>query len=248
METERQTFQSIKRNAVVEDIVEAVRQSLIDGTLSPGQRLPTESELGEQFGVGRNAVREAMKMLSALGAVEVRRGDGTYIVDEPSSTILNPLIFAVLLKTRTTKELYELRLITEVGYCLLAAENATCEDMEIIQTAALDWEAYALSPQPDINRLTQLDLTFHFAILDATHNSLVVTIGRMVEELFLTSIRDALSNKTVPEGGVVGHRRILAALQSRDRDCIHEAVASSLENWGEKLEEKVSSRSDRLVR
>jgi DNA-binding FadR family transcriptional regulator len=120
--------------------------------------------------------------------------------------------------------------------------------MEIIQTAALDWEAYALSPQPDINRLTQLDLTFHFAILDATHNSLVVTIGRMVEELFLTSIRDALSNKTVPEGGVVGHRRILAALQSRDRDCIHEAVASSLANWGEKLGEKVSSRGDGLAR
>ena len=234
----RQSFPSIKHNDFVNDVLESIKQSLLDGSLRPGQRLPTESELVEQFGISRNTIREAIKMLSAIGVVEIRRGDGTYIVDKPSEKMLNPLVFVLLTNSRTTKELVELRSMIEVGYCELAAEAATDEDMQAIQEAAAKWEQYALGPRQDVTELSNLDLKFHFTIMDATHNSLIITIGRVVEELFLTSIRHALGKREVLEWGIQGHRNIVEALRSRNRERIHEAVITSLLYWSRDLEEK----------
>lgn len=226
-----QPFQSMKRTGIVEDIIENIKQALIAGDLKPGQRLPSEAELVEQLEVGRGTVREAMKMLSAMGVIDIRQGDGTYIVEKPSTKLLNPLVFAILLEQGTNKELFELRPLIEIGYCLLAGENATEDDLVQIEEAAEAWESYVLSPESEIDRLIQLDLNLHYALLEATHNSLVITIGRTVEELFLNSIRKLLSDREVLEWGIEGHRRIIEALHSRDPEAIRQAVIFSLEYW-----------------
>lgn len=236
-----QPFNIIKKTDVVGDIIESVKQALLGGDLSPGERLPSEADLVEQLGVGRGAVREAMKMLSGLGVIDIRRGDGTYIVDKPSSELLNPLVFAILLEQGTNRELFELRTLIEVGYCQLAAQNATEEDLSQIQKAAQTWERYALSADPDTDQITLFDLDFHFTILDASHNPLVIRIGRTVEELFLNSIRNILSKKEVLEWGVKGHQRIVEALQSRDLEAVRQAVVFSLEYWGGELDKKSHS-------
>lgn len=236
-----QSFPPIKRTAVVDDIIESIKQALINGDLRPGQRLPSEAELVEQLEVGRGTIREAMKMLSAIGVVDIRRGDGTYVVDKPSANLLDPLVFAILLEQGTNKELLELRTLIEVGYCQLAAENATDEDLHIVEEAARAWEAYALSPDPDIDHLTQLDLDFHYRILDATHNPLVLRIGHTVEKLYLSSIRSALSQEEVLEWGIKGHQRIVEALHRRDPEMVRQAVVFSLEYWGSELSKKTDA-------
>jgi GntR family transcriptional repressor for pyruvate dehydrogenase complex len=231
----KQFFPKIKRAGVADEIIAMIKEAMMSDELHPGDRLPTETELAEQLGISRNAVREAMKMLSALGVIDIRRGDGTYITEEPSSRVLNPLVFAILMKTKTSKELVELRTMTEIGYCQLAAENATDSDMALIEKAKEAWEAYAQGPQPDIEQLAKLDLGFHYAILDATHNSLVITMGQLVEELYSSSIRDALSNKTVLEWAFKGHQRILDAIRTRDPETVRQAVLYSLIYWGSEL-------------
>lgn len=231
-----QIFQLMKRTAVVDDIIESIKQALIKGDLHPGQRLPSESEFTEQFNVGRGTVREAMKMLSALGVVEIRRGDGTYIADKPSAAQLSPLLFSILLQRGNDKELFELRVLIEIGYCQLATDNATEEDLKQIQKAEEGWEAYVSSNNVNIDNLLQIDLNFHFALLEATHNPLVITIGRSVEELFLNCFRKSLIKKEVREWG--GHRAIIEALLKRDKESVRQAVVYSLqlykdEVWGE---------------
>ena len=64
------------RKTFVQRIIAEIRDKLVKGSLHPGDRLPPEDKLAEQFGVGRTSLREAMKALSALGVVEVRRGEG----------------------------------------------------------------------------------------------------------------------------------------------------------------------------
>jgi GntR family transcriptional regulator, transcriptional repressor for pyruvate dehydrogenase complex len=236
MKSENKTFYRIRRTGATEEIVSMIKSAMMSDELRPGDRLPTEAELVEQTGVGRNSVREAMKMLSALGVVDIRRGDGTYITSEPSSRVLNPLVFAMLLKTKTSKELIELRTMIEISYCQLAAQNATDDDLYRINQAKEAWETQAGSPQPDIEQLTDFDLAFHFAILNATHNTLVITMGQMVEDLYFISIREALSKKEVIEWGFKGHQRILDALHTRDPETIRQAVEFSLTYWGRILE------------
>ena len=114
-----------RRASLVEGIIDAFRQDIIASRLRPGQRVPSEFDLAERFQVSRSAVREAMKTLQAIGVVAIRRGDGTYIVEQPSESLLNPLVFAVLLETARPAELVELRLLLEVGYCQLAATAVT---------------------------------------------------------------------------------------------------------------------------
>jgi len=233
--TKIRSFQTIKRPSVVEEIIENFKQGLIHGELSPGQRLPSEAELMQQMGVGRTALREAMKMLEALGVVHIQQGDGTHITDKPSPTSLNPLVFAIMLEAGVNTELLELRSLIQAGYCQLAAQKATPEDWDRIEEAAEVWESYAHSPRRDIDRLTNLDLNFHFAIIDATHNCLVIKIGRAVEELFFASIHATLSKMEGLEQGIEGHRRIIRALHTGDPETVRQAVVDSLAYWGKEM-------------
>ncbi|MEO1444029.1 MAG: FadR/GntR family transcriptional regulator [Chloroflexota bacterium] len=221
-------FQSIQQPSVVDQITNTIRDALMRGELIPGQKLPSEPELARQLGVGRSAVREALKVLQAIGVVESRRGSGTYIVEEPSDRMLNPLSFAILLGTSVSSELIELRVMIEIGYCELAASQATPQDMDNIEQAAKALEQ-ALD-YADHEQLARLDLNFHYAILEATHNPLVQKIGRAVEEMFFSSISANFKEVQNVEQAVAAHRDIVAALQSHDLHQIRTAIVDSLNN------------------
>ena len=229
------SFKSVKRNGIPDDIIEIVKQALITDELTPGQRLPSETDLMERFGVSRNSLREAIKMLEALGVVNVKRGDGTYIASESSSRNLRPLIFALLLKTNTTKNLVELRTVTEIGYCHLARTSATDEDMELIRTSANAWEHEATKDLLDYDLLIQLDLQFHKSIIRATHNDLVIMLAETVEEMFFQSVTEAHTHSDVIKFGIKGHRRIIDALEAPERNEITDAVSDSLTYWREQF-------------
>ena len=117
-------FQSIQQPTVVDQIIETIKSALINGDLVPGQKLPSEPELARQLGVGRSAVREALKVLQAIGVVVSVRGSGTYIAEEPSERLLNPLSFAIMLGTDVSSELIELRVMIQIGYCELASQSS----------------------------------------------------------------------------------------------------------------------------
>ena len=73
-------FSHLKNKLLAEQVEDEIYHYILDTPLEPGTKLPNEFELGEKFGVGRSTVREAVKLLSSKGIVEVRRGSGTYVV------------------------------------------------------------------------------------------------------------------------------------------------------------------------
>jgi len=231
------TFQSLKRSNVVEEIIETFKEAMIQGELQPGQRLPSEAELVEQFGVGRGTLREAMKKLEALGVVNIQRGDGTYIVDKPSPALLSPLVFALMLEAGMGVNLFELRSLIEVGYCQLAAQKATDDDWERIDAAQQAYAEYASSVGRDVDTHTQLDLDFHFAIIDATHNPLVITVAQTVEKIFFASIRNTLSRAAGWEYGIEAHQGIVQALRTGTPEDIRRTVVESLAYWAKEVED-----------
>lgn len=226
-------FQSIHQPSIVEQIIDTFKEAILNGELRPGQRLPSELDLAEQLGVGRSAIREAMKIMEALGVVTIKQGSGTFIVDKPSPKMLNPLVFAIMLEAGMAMDFYELRYSTQVSYCELAAQKATAEDWERIQHAAEALEAFIQKSGFDRTEFCNLDLDFHVAIMEATHNPLILRIGRTVEELFFTSIHISLSGS----GNVVNHHRlIMEAMRDGSPLKIRDAVAHSIQYWKEELE------------
>jgi GntR family transcriptional repressor for pyruvate dehydrogenase complex len=75
------SLKPLKREPISVTILNMITDNIISGTLKPGDKLPTEIELAESLGVGRNSVREAIKMVSSFGAIEVKMGSGTFIAN-----------------------------------------------------------------------------------------------------------------------------------------------------------------------
>jgi GntR family transcriptional regulator, transcriptional repressor for pyruvate dehydrogenase complex len=229
-------FQVIRQASVVDQIIEHFKQALIKGELKAGQRVPSEAELGAQFGVGRSAIREAMKVLRALGVVSIQQGNGTYIVDHPSPVMLNPLIFAIILETEMSDDLVQLRRLVEIGYCELAAQHATDDDWARIELAQRQLEAQLALDALDYETLAHLDLDFHHAILAASHNPLVMRIAQAVEEMFFASMRNTYAYVTDNlEQAIRFHRDIMHAIRAGDLEQIRLAVEASLVYWKEEV-------------
>lgn len=124
---------SVSRSAVYEQIVERINALLASGELSPGDRLPPERRLAEVFGVSRNSVREAIRVLSQRGILESRPGSGTYVADESPSELVAGLADSMAEGRRRLREVIEVRLILEPRIAAMAARQAGAGDMTALR-------------------------------------------------------------------------------------------------------------------
>lgn len=215
----------INKGALVDQVIERITNALIHKELKPGDQLPTETELTTSLGVGRSSVREAIKVLQAMGVVEVRRGEGTFVATKASGSALNPMLYQLLIEPGTMQDIMELRLMFEPAYSVMAARNATPEDLERISRVQHDFENLA-------NQGVQTgedDMKFHHAILQATHNPYVIRIGEIILKIFIESVSKSV--RQVPQKAVEDHRRICEAIKNKNEVEVREAVIHSFRGW-----------------
>lgn len=217
------------KDSIVSVVLTRIKEALLRKTLKPGDYLPSETELTRTFGVSKSSVREAVKMLQAMGVVEVRRGQGTLVRTQPGAGYISPMIFQLLMESGYPDDLVELRLMFEPAYTVMAMRRATDEDLARIGKALERLEASVRSR----TQVAEDDLAFHLAILRTTGNRLVVRIGETIFQLFEPSI--SISMQHIPERAVQDHRRIYEALCARDEARLREAVLQSYGGWKESL-------------
>lgn len=220
----------LKKASVVVQVIDRIKRALLNGEVSPGDFLPSETELTRSLGVGKSSVREAVKMLQAMGIVEVRQGQGTMIREIPGNDYLDSMAFHLLLTRRLPQDVLDLRLMFEPAYTVMAMRRATDEDVGHIGAAVERLERA-------IRRGTQRaedDLAFHQAILDATHNPLVVRIGETLMQLYEASI--GTSMKLIPDIALADHKAIYEAFRAKDESGVRAAIARSSERWKTCLE------------
>lgn len=215
------------KTSLTQKIINQIRDALINGDLKAGEKLPPEIKLAESFGVSRTAIREAFKMLVALGVAEVKQGNGTYISKNISSTVIDPLIFSLILEDRTPQELLELREMIEIGLLEIVLNKVTDKDIEKMEKAIDDLEQSYQRGETDVEILTKLDLRFHYAFADASHNPSIEKIARTIWEVFTASIKRSARF----ERATVHHRRILQAIKEGNRKKAREAIDVSLKVW-----------------
>lgn len=119
-------FSHLKSKLLAEQVEEQIYHFILDTPLSPGSKLPNEFELREKFGVGRSTIREAVKLLSSKGIVEVRRGSGTYVLTTALG-VGDPLgLSAVQDKTALALDLVNVRLLLEPGISAMSPLYLAC--------------------------------------------------------------------------------------------------------------------------
>jgi GntR family transcriptional repressor for pyruvate dehydrogenase complex len=216
----------VKKN-LSDIVVERIEKMILDQSLEIGEKLPSEQELGDMFGVSRTILREAMKTLKERGLVNIRVGDGAYVA-KPEHTILKDFLNRlVILDNVKQNEVYEIRSALEVSGCGLAAERADDDEIERLEQIIGEMDR-SRSNKP---RWVELELEFHLTIAKASKNQLFFSlispvIGLMADTFEIGFVKNRSGAK---DEGITGHRKILSAIKRRDRKAAERAMQDHID-------------------
>lgn len=169
----RSLMNPVPNESVVDQIITRITDAIISGELQPGQKIPTENSLSEAMNVGRNSVREAIKVLEAMGVLNIRRPEGTFVAEGFSDRMLNPMIYGLILEGGSSPAMIELRQLFDVGILKLAIEKATENDIKNIFETLTELRRVVQKQQLDKNEILDADIMFHRALEAAVKNPLV---------------------------------------------------------------------------
>ena len=220
-----------ERRSAVETVIDTIERLILTKRLRPGDRLPSEFELTRTLATSRGSIREAIKILSSFGVLEIRRGDGTYVSESLSRRLFDHLLFQMILSDPDKQMLKELRELIEIGIIKLVLANAVDEDLRAVSREVDRMAAKVVEKNPDPKTLTELDLAFHRAVARATKNELIQRIYDFTLDLFAHSIEETHRNKGKGVNALRCHKKILEGLLSRDEASAEAAVRESIEQW-----------------
>lgn len=207
-----------RRWGVADVAISRISEMIEQGALAPGERLPRESDLAAQLGLSRSSLREAIRALTVVGALEARQGAGTYVTSLSPQQLLQSIRLATqLLPADMAGELFDARRILEPRITAMAAARMTPEGLETLNGDL--GRIAASAKREDVEELTLSDGEFH------------ATIARSVGNTFLSALQDSLAVSTLRasiwrwslEAGpdtmrklVLAHERIRNAIAARD--------------------------------
>ncbi|MBP0048593.1 FCD domain-containing protein [Marinobacterium sp. AK62] len=207
--------------STAQSIAHHLEKMILDGTLAPEHKIPSERQLSSRLGVSRAIVREALHELHGRGMIETSHGKGSFVTCAlPQLEDTSPLMQAFSGDSRTLYDLFEVREQLEGQAAALAAERATEMDQVRITRA---FEAMESS---DPLRNANLDHAFHSAIVEASHNPILLHILSSLKELMLGSVQASVMN--------LNHRQAFKKQIDKHHRQIYHAVISRQARWARK--------------
>ncbi len=232
-------FRSVILTRSYEQVVEQIQDGIRAGTLVPGQRLPTERELGESFGVSRAVVREALKVLSAMGLVESRQGSGNYIASNPVPSITRALILSATPQEESLLALFEVREPLEALAARRAAERRTPEQAATIVEAA---EVTIRSGETDdLDLFSVGDLALHRGIFAAAGNPYLTTVSSAVREVLNHALHLVTRLTGTVPAAAAQHVRIATAISLQDADAAEAEMAAHIRYNADALRDMIAA-------
>ena len=216
----------IQRIPVTDQVVASLRELIVSGKLKVGDKLPTEMEICVQLQVGRSTVREALRVLKALGFVDIVPGKGAFVAktseEDPNRVVKwfeeNEMEITDFLEVRSPIEVFAVR---------LAVERITEKEIEELETIRDRFEEAVA--RHDVIKLITYDEAFHKAIVASTRNRLLISIYEIITKAFTDYRAHSFSVKANAENAVEPHRRIFAAIRERDADRAAKEIAKHID-------------------
>lgn len=231
---ESELFSRVSIGRISEVIVEQIRLLMRQGQLRPGDRLPSERDLGERFGVSRVTVREALRMLESAGLVEIRVGarGGAFVTAPSSNRVGEGLADLLTLSMLNAADVTEVRMILEVGIVPLVCQRATQDDLEDLEKICERSEAALRAGDYSMD----ISLEFHTRVAQATHNLALEMLVESFRGPLLMSLQEA--RDVAPEMGILGtteHERFIEAVRQRDTDAASRIMREHLTRTAQRV-------------
>jgi GntR family transcriptional repressor for pyruvate dehydrogenase complex len=222
------TIEPIRRSRLYQGIVEQIQTLLEKGELRPGDQLPAERTLAEQFQVSRASVREALRSLELLGIVETRAGGGTFVRQIGPDDLAKPLQ-SLIARGHTVSDVIEFRGVVEPAIAALAASRITPAQLAELRELLGAQERKVVASQSYVEE----DTRFHEVIGDAAGNELLTTMLGVIWDVLRASREEWLQTNTRAHASLEAHRRIYDALAQHDADRAREAAHDHIRAVGE---------------
>jgi len=220
-------FSRVNVDRVSQVIVDQIKLLIRDGRLRPGDRLPSERELCQRFGVSRVTVREALRVLEASGLVNIRVGaHGGAFVTAPSAERLGAgLADLISLAPLTAANVTEARMIVELGILPLVVERATDEDIDALleivdeSRSALKEDTYTMG----------MSAAFHIRVAECTHNPAIEMLVQSFHGPLLMSLEEAhIAAPVMGHRGTDEHEQLVRAIKKRDLTAAEKVMRAHL--------------------
>ncbi len=216
----------IDTSSLVDKVEKNLIEIFISRKLQAGDLIPKEMELSAAMGVSRTVIRESLNRLKTMGLIESKKHKGTIIKSPDLSSILQKSMIPGILDQVTLKDVFEMRLVIEVGMADLVVNRATDKDIDELATIVKD-EIY-----PSENTLFDVDyeIQFHGKLYEITGNETLKGFQRMLLPVFNYAYTSGLINKTFADKRYVSHTELVEVLRLRDADKFRKAMRKHLEN------------------
>lgn len=243
----------IRATKISDMIADRLESMILEGSLTPGQKMPPERELAQQFDVSRPSLREALHRLEAKGLVSRRQGGGTFVSADIGMSFVDPLMQLFKTHSEFNYDLLEFRHAMEEVAAHYAALRATDSDREIIRQRYDEW-LQGHNGRIGHQQEAELDWRFHLAIAEASHNAVLLHSMRALFNLFKATITTNLeylySKEDRRDEILRQHTAIRDAVLNRDPKAAQQAVSDHLAFVEETLQQssRFESHSKRSLR
>lgn len=227
------SFEPRKKESAVDTVVNSIKKLILDKELKPGDKLPTEIEIATGLEVSRGSVREAMKILSAFGLIEVKVGSGTYISDRMNNKMADSFIFSFFATNPDMHQFVEFRKVMEndiMELILLHYDENEEERAELAENLK-ELKSLKASPDSTTDDFAKNDTEFHKLLGKASKNLLLERIYGCVIDFLNPSIKYIHSSENKGANSETAHSEMLEAIEKRDKEMAAKAVECASVSW-----------------
>lgn len=221
-----------KTQKLYEEIADKLMSRIQQGELLPGDRLPSERYLANEYHVSRSVIREAFRSMERMGCVESRVGEGTFVKAPEISDIMDPLSIIFGQDDQFAGELIETRLILETEIAKLAAKRRTQSQLEEMRQTLREMQREILKGKPAV----EYDSRFHFQLSQAAGNRALTLVLSMCSEVLSRSMEVTQKVEGVAQKTIIDHEYILNAVEQQDAEQAESYMRSHLNNALENLQ------------
>ena len=225
-------LQHIDKTPASIKVVEQFRNAMKNGELKIGDKLPSERILAEQLGISRPPLREGLRILAAYGIVEIRAGEGTFIIDKFAEQVFDFLGIGAMDNMDNIAHLLQFRKVIEKGSVDIFIEQA---DERMIDEMLLSIEQ--MSNAESMEDRVKGDADFHNQLIALTGNKIIIEMYKMTNNMLRTLIGNYISHDHVLEEALNDHKAIYEALKTRNADLCKNAIdthITHITSYGEK--------------
>jgi DNA-binding FadR family transcriptional regulator len=223
-------LKSLKKESVVQSVINCLTDAIRSEELKPGDRIPPEPELADSLGVARSSVREAIKILTYLGVLESKRSEGTFVCNGYKESMIDPMVYGILLNQDSFENLMELREMTETGMLRLAIEHHEEDELKELEAILGEMKTALELKENRVDTFFRADNRFHDKIAEMGKNPMADKINKVVRSLtyavrYQTVSAMILGGKS--EKLLNAHIQLFDAIKSRDVYDLSSKVRSS---------------------